>query len=133
MVRTMKTEKISRADLKFIKARVELVDTELRERFNKAYRAWKEAWNHPLIVISSNPASRTQAPAFLELIALGPGILPLLMEKLTEPEEFFALMAVDRLLRPEFVIARAPDDPAALFGGQGRAIETVKQWIRTEA
>ena len=41
--------------------------------------------------------------------------------------------AVDRLIRPEFVVSRQPDDPAALLGEQGRAIEMVKQWIRTQA
>jgi hypothetical protein len=38
----------------------------------------------------------------LELITLGPEILPLLMGKLTDPDEFFALVAVDRLARPNF-------------------------------
>jgi hypothetical protein len=105
----------------------------MKKRFEKAYQNWKEAGSHPFIVISSNPASRTQTPAFLELISLGPAIMPLLMEKLTNPEEFFALQVADRLLRPEFVVSLDLDDPAILLGEQGRAIETVKQWIRTEA
>jgi hypothetical protein len=133
VLRTMKTEHLSKADLKFIKERVARIDPDFKDRFNKAYQTWKEAWNHPLIVISSNPSSRTQTPAFLDLIALGPGIIPLLMEKLTDSEQFFALQAVDRLLRPEFVISRQVDDPEVLLGEQGRAIDTVKQWIRTEA
>ncbi len=62
-----------------------------------AYAAWKAAWSHPLIVVSSAPAARAQTVEFLELITLGPEILPLLMEKLTDPDEFFALVAVDRL------------------------------------
>lgn len=132
-LRAMKTVKLSKADLEFIKARVRRVDSELRKRFEKAYRSWKEAWNHPLIVASSIPATRTQTPAFLDLIALGHDIIPLLMEKLTDPDEFFALQAVDRLIRPEFVVTREPNDPAILFGEQGRALETVKQWVRTEA
>lgn len=129
----MKPEKLSKADLKFIRNRVQQVSPVLRERFEKTYEKWKEAWNHPLIAVSSNPATRTQTPSFLELIALGPEILPLLMDKLTRPEDFFALQAVDRLLRPQFIVSREPGDPAALLGEQGRAIETVKQWIRTEA
>jgi hypothetical protein len=132
-LRAMKAEKLSRAEIKFLKDQVRQVDPEIRKRFEEAYAAWKEAWNHPLIAISSNPASRTQTPAFLELLSLGQEILPLLMEKLTNPDEFFALQAVDRLLRPEFVIRRKPDDPAVLLGEQGRAIETIKQWVRTEA
>jgi hypothetical protein len=129
----MKTEKLSKADLQFLKRRVQQVSPELKERFQKAYQAWKEACQHPLIVISSDPASRTQTPAFLELVALGSEIMPLLMEKLTDPDEFFALQVVDRLIRPEFVVSKEIDDPAILLGEQGRAIATVKQWIRREA
>jgi hypothetical protein len=132
-LRTMKTAKLSKADMQFIRRRVEEADPALRERFERAYQAWKTAIAHPLIAISSDPATRTQTPAFLELISLGPATLPLLMEKLSHSDEFFALQATDRLIRPAFVVSRPPDDPAILLGEQGRAIETVKQWIRTEA
>jgi hypothetical protein len=132
-LRSMKTAKITKDDIKFIRSRVQQVNRELKTRFDQAYHTWKETWNHPLIAINSSPTSRTQTPAFLELISLGPEILPLLMEKLTDPGEFFALQAVDRLFRPQFVISYPPEDPATLLGEQERAIETVKQWVRTEA
>jgi hypothetical protein len=127
----MKPEKVPKADLKIIRDRVRRVSPSLRERFEQTYRAWKDDWERPLIVVSSNPAARTQTPAFLEVISLGREILPLLMEKLTNPDEFFALQAVDRILQPELVVAREPDDPAVLLGEQGRAVETVKRWART--
>ena len=74
-----------------------------------------------------------QTVEFLELISLGHDILPLLMEKLTDPDEFFALVAVDRLARPEIQITRELDDDAVLLGEQGRAIETVQRWVQAEA
>src|SRR5260370_14091773 len=132
-LQTMKNEKLSQSDAKFLKARVQKVSPELKKRFEKLYQAWKEDLNHPLISVNSNPVARTQTTSFLELIALAPEIIPLLMEKLLDPAEFFALQAVDRLIRPEFVVCQEADEPAVLFGEQGRAIETVKQWIRTEA
>src|SRR5207249_167738 len=110
-LKAMMTElKLAKAELKFLKERVHQVDMALRDQFEKTYKAWKESWNHPLVVISSNPADRTHSVAFLELIALGPSILPLLMEKLTDPDEFFALQAVDRLLRPELSVSKELDD-----------------------
>jgi hypothetical protein len=130
---TTMTAKLPRTDLRFLKDQVKNVEPELKRRFTRAYAAWKESWNHPLIAVSSDPATRTQTPAFLELIALGPQIIPLLMERLTNPDEFFALQAVDRLSRPEFVISDHPDDPALLLGEQARAIETIRHWIRTHA
>lgn len=130
---SMKTQKLSRAHAKYLKERIQRVDPELRDRFDKSYRAWREVWDHPMIVISSNPRDRTHTPVFLELIALGPDILPLLMEKLTLPDEFFALQAVDRLVKPDMVVRFEPTDPAALLGEQHRAFETVKRWIRRVA
>ncbi len=129
----MKTARLSKAERSFLERRVRLLSTELKNRFEAAYQAWKNTWNHPLIAASSNPAARTQTPEFLVLISLGSDIVPLLMEKLTDTDEFFALQAVDRLLRPEYVISKQIDDPSVLLGEQGRALETVRQWVRTEA
>jgi hypothetical protein len=119
--------------INFVKTRASQVDRQLKERFDKAYTAWKATWNHPLIVVSSSPAARAQSVEFLELISLGSDVLPLLMEKLTDPDEFFALVAVDRLIRPELQVTHEPDDEAVLLGEQGRAIETVQRWVQTEA
>lgn len=129
----MKIQPLSKADYKFIRERLQHIPAEIKKDFETAYSAWKEACQHPFILASSNPHSRTQTPTFLDLISLGPVIIPLLMDKLTHEEEFFALLAVDRLIRPEFVVSHEPDDPAVVLGEQGRAIETVRQWIRTEA
>lgn len=119
--------------LNYVKARAAQVDRQLRERFDKAYTAWKATWIHPLIAVSSAPAARAQTVEFLDLISLGPGILPLLMEKLTDPDEFFALVAVDRLIRTELQVMHEVDDEAVLLGEQGRAIETVQRWVQAES
>lgn len=55
------------------------------------------------------------------------------MEKLTDPDEFFALMAVNRLARPELRPIRELDDETVLLGEQVRAIETVQRWVASEA
>ena len=85
--------------LAYVHARAGEVEKDLRAQFEKAYARWRATWSHPLIAVSSAPGARAQSIEYLELIALGPEILPLLMEKLTDPEEFFALVAVDRLAR----------------------------------
>jgi hypothetical protein len=131
--KAMPVKNLSKSELKLLTTRIQAVDPNLRDRFESAYQAWRDACNHPLIVVSSSPLSRTHTPEFLALVAMGPDILPLLMGKLTEPDEFFALQAVDRLLRPEFVITRQPADPSILLGEQGRALDTVRQWIVREA
>ena len=131
---TMKeTFNLAADQMTYVKTRASQADRQLKERFDKAYAAWKATWDHPLIAISSAPTARAQAVEFLDLISLGPDILPLLMEKLTDPEEFFALVAVDRLARPELQITRELDDDAVLLGEQGRALETVQRWVQSEA
>lgn len=117
----------------YVRTRATQVDKQLKEQFDKAYAAWKATWSHPLIAISSAPADRTRTTEYQELISLGPGILPLLMEKLTDPDEFFALTAVDRLARSELRVVRELDDEAVFLGEQGRAIETVQRWIAAES
>ena len=117
--------------LNYVRARVAHTDKSLRERFENAYAAWKAAWDHPLIAVCSAPAARAQTTEFLELISLGSDILPLLMEKLIDPDDFFALVAVDRLARPELLITHAIDDEAILLGetrtddGNGAALGRV--------
>jgi hypothetical protein len=124
---------LSADQLHYVRTRAAQVDKHLKERFDKAYAAWKASWSHPLIAVSSAPEARAQTVEFLELISLGPEILPLLMEKLTDPDDFFALVAVDRLARPELQVTREPDDEAVRRGEQGRAIETVQRWVQSEA
>jgi hypothetical protein len=135
LLRAQNMQEISSLDadqMGYVRARAAQVDKDLKGRFDKAYATWKTTWSHPLIVVSNAPAARAQSLEFLELIALGPEILPLLMEKLIDPDDFFALVAVDRLARPELQVTRELDDEAILFGEQGRAIETVQRWILAE-
>ncbi len=73
------------------------------------------------------PHANTSESLSLDLISLSPMIVPLLMEKLTNDDDFFALLAVDRLIRPEFVVTHEPGDPAVALGEQGRAIEIESQ------
>jgi hypothetical protein len=119
--------------LAYVHARAAAVDPELRRRFEEAYAVWKSTGSRPMIAVSSAPAARAQSAEYHELIALGPGILPLLMEKLTDPDEFFAPVAVDRLAGPELHVSHAVDDETVLLGEQGRAIETIQRWIQRES
>jgi hypothetical protein len=53
------------------------------------------------------------------------------MEKVTNPDEFFALLAVDRLVRPDLQVHFPVQDERVLLGEQGRAIETVRRWLQS--
>lgn len=102
----------------------------IQAEFSQRYERWKKTWEHPLIMISSVPGDRAKSIEFLELISMGSVIVPLLVDKLREPSEFFALVALDRLLDERLLITRDIEDEAVLLGEQGRALETVKRWVQ---
>ena len=65
---------------------------------------------------------------------MGTAIVPLVVQKLTDPKNFFALQLYDTL-QPEAdkaaIVHIDPEDDAMLEGEQGRAARTVQQWVST--
>ena len=70
-----------------------------------------------------------QSTAFIEVVNRGSQALPLLMEKLTDPDQHFALKAVEYILSPEFIPVFGPEDPEALEGEQFRARAVLSNWL----
>jgi hypothetical protein len=109
------------------------VPAELREAFATAFRAWKESWQRGSLVINSDPRSRAAGPEFDGLVALGPRILPLVVEGLTDPDNFFALQLYDAIQpNGQLVVQYGPDDERILEGEQGRAWRTVQAWFANQ-
>jgi hypothetical protein len=108
------------------------VDVELRAEFVLRYSKWTQTWRQPSIAASSAPADRANSSEFRALVELGAPVVPLLMERLLDDSQFFALQAVQRLVDPALVFHPEPDDPAVLGGEQHRARETVRRWVRVE-
>jgi hypothetical protein len=103
---------------------------ELKQAFNIAFERWRKDWNLPQIALSSNPAARKLAPSFYALVALGPNILPLVVQRMAEPENFFVLMLYEQLQGdPTLRIMAEPSAPEFLEGEQGRAIRTVRRYL----
>ena len=116
-----------RSTLKSIAAEV---DARTKQAFQSAFAAWKKTWFEGGLAISSDPHTRTVGREFDALVALGPKILPLLVERLTEPDNFLALQLYDTLQpSPKLIVQFEPDDERILSGEQGRAQEVVKQWL----
>ncbi|HEY7152836.1 MAG TPA: hypothetical protein VH575_02655, partial [Gemmataceae bacterium] len=67
------------------------------------------------------------------LIALGPTILPLVIEQLANPENFFALQLYDAIQPNEKLLVQfEPDDERILEGEQGRARRVVQAWFANQ-
>jgi len=82
------------------------------------------------LAFSSNSTSRALGKEFDALLALGPVILPLVVEKLADPDNFFALQLYDAL-QPDInlLVQFDADDERILEGEQGRARRLVQHWV----
>lgn len=112
----------------FVRRRATAMPAGVREYSEAAYARWKQDWSRPAMLASSAPWARAYSPAFLELLALGTAVVPLLLEKLLDPDDFFALVALELLLPPALVASWTPDDERMLLGEQGRAQATIRRW-----
>lgn len=106
------------------------VPIEVQNAFQSAFRAWKETWFAGGLAISSDPHTRTVGKEFDDLIAMGPSILPLLIEELADPENFLALQLYDAIQPNEKLLVQfGPEDERILEGEQGRARRVVEAWF----
>ena len=121
---------LSAQQKKALSAEREAVDPEIRRSFEGAFRAWKQTWLSGGLAINSNPQSRAVGKEYDALIALGPAIMPLVVEKLADPENFFALQLYDAIQPDEkLVVHFEADDERILEGEQGRARRVVNAWF----
>jgi hypothetical protein len=106
------------------------IPAEVRAGFEAAFRAWKDSWFSGGLAVSSDPHTRAVGKEFDALIALGPTILPLLIEKLAEPENFLALQLYDAMQSDRNLLVQyEPDDERIVEGEQGRARRVVQAWF----
>ena len=115
---------------KALGAEREAVDADLKKAFEEAFNAWKQTWFSGGLAVNSNPQSRAIGKEYDALIALGPGIMPLVVEKLADPENFFTLQLYDAIQPNEqLVVHFEADDERILEGEQGRAKRVVNAWF----
>ena len=121
---------LSAAQKRALQEERERVPERLRAAFDKAFAAWKSTWFSGGLAISSNPHTRAVGKEYDALIALGPAILPLVVEQLADQENFLALQLYDALQSDEKLLAQfEPDDERILEGEQGRAQRVVQAWF----
>jgi len=106
------------------------VPAQVQAAFETALKAWKETWFGGGLAISSDPHTRTVGKEFDALVALGPEILPLVIEALADPENFFVLQLYDAIQPdPRLIVQYGPEDERILEGEQGRARRAVQAWL----
>lgn len=82
---------------------------------------------------SRSVPTRTVGKEFDDLIALGPAILPLVIEALADPENFMTLQLYDAIQPNEkLLVQMGADDERILEGEQGRARRVVEAWFANQ-
>lgn len=100
------------------------VPAELRTSFDELYRDWRRTWQRPDILVSSNSKAVKDSDEFRALASLGPKVLPLIVDKLLQPSEFFALQLYDTIERRPNLREENRD-----LGEQKRALATARRWL----
>jgi hypothetical protein len=127
--KAVELDPLSEDEMARLSRKVRAVPGDVVEEFDRRYNAWRATWFDDSNVMFSDPESRTRSDEFEDLIILGPEIVPLLVNKLQYPDEFFAMMALEIFLDPELVYRPDVDHPDVLKGEQGRARTTLKRWL----
>ncbi|MBW3597651.1 MAG: hypothetical protein KY475_10285 [Planctomycetes bacterium] len=121
---------LSASQKRALREEQQTIPKEVRAAFEKSFADWKSTWFRGGLAISSNPHTRAVGTEYDALIALGPEILPLVVEKLAEPENFLALQLYDALQADDKLLVQfEPDDERVLDGEQGRAKRVVQAWF----
>ena len=124
LLRAVAADTVSREERARLDTEMAELPAALRARFDQSYREWRKTWERSDILVSSNAKAVRSSEEFRSLVSLGPRILPLVVDKLLQPEEFFALQIYDVLQdRPEL------RDEHSEAGEQQRALATAHRWL----
>jgi hypothetical protein len=106
------------------------VPPDVRTAFESAFAAWKASWFRGSLAASSDPHTRTVGPEFDAIVSLGPVVVPLVVKKLADPENFLALQLYD-VIQPDnrLVVQFDAGDERITEGEQGRARRVVQTWF----
>lgn len=133
-VKEKKTQSIlSPQEKKLLAAQSKSVPPDVRADFEAAFDAWKATWFEGGLAVSSVPQTRAVGREFDALVALGPRILPLVVEKLADPDNFLALTLYDAIQPDEQLLVQyGGGDERILEGEQGRARRVVQAWFANQ-
>ncbi|ACL04134.1 conserved hypothetical protein [Desulfatibacillum aliphaticivorans] len=108
----------------------EAIPKDTVEAFENRFSAWKETWKSGHRILLSNTSYVRHSNEFVELAGMGKEIMPLLIEKLVEPDNFRALHLYDALQTDKFLkVLPGSSEEVILKGERFRAEEVVKLFL----
>lgn len=120
------TPTTSAQDMELIKSVASKVDPEIRARFEAVHSEWYEtAAKTPEIAMSSRMESRAELPEYVELVNMGKDIIPLVIEKMADKENFFTLLVYEGINN-----GGKPNTDMRSESGQQIAKGYVDKWVK---
>lgn len=109
------------------------VNSEIVDKFESLVAEWEnEIQTNPQTKFSSSTLDYKKLPQFKSLQEMGRVIIPLIMEKLLDEDNFFMLPLYDALqVDSTLKVTYSKNDPKCLEGEQNRARRTVRMWINS--
>lgn len=130
----MKEKKVfTKDEIALLKEEIFKLSPKVKSDFEKYFDFWKKTWFEGRLAIDSNPTSRVGSFEFFRLLSMGEKIIPLVIEKLMDKDNFFALQLYERLQQKStLLIEHNADDDIILEGEQGRAFRTVRTYLKNK-
>lgn len=129
---SIKVDSLTTSEKKRVKDLAMQVPDSIKSHFSLLLSQWNFAINHnPKSLYSASIYSYAELPEFNPLKSMGEQIIPLIMERLMNPSDFYLLVLYEAILKDGKTKA-AYSSGYCHFGGseQSRAIGCVKMWLR---
>lgn len=112
----------------------EKVNSSTVNEFNGLFEKWtNEIKTNSLTKYSSDTRTFAKLPQFAQMKAMGKAIIPLIMAKLLDENNFFALVLYDAIQENiQMKIVYKTGDKSCLEGEQNRAKRTILIWLKNE-
>lgn len=97
---------------KDLRAKLEETFVDFTKDFDNRYEAWKKTWFSGNNSTSPDAETRASGPEFAAVVALGPKIVPLVVDRLTSGKDFMAVvlcMAVSITPEPKTIHTQTAD------------------------
>ena len=103
------------------------IPKSVSQDFESAFQAWKNTWFEGNMGYSSNTYHRASNKAFDKLTAMGKQVIPLVIQKLADPDNFMAIVLYEQLEKSPNLQAQV--DRTHLESEQTRSRRIVKLWL----
>ena len=129
---SIKVDSLTISEKKWVKDLATQVPDSIRSRFSLLLSHWNFAIIHNHRTrYSANTFSYTELPEFFPLKSMGKRIIPLILERLMNPSDFYLLVLYEAILKDGKTNTTYNNNDFH-FGGseQSRAIWCVKMWLK---